>query len=221
MTVTFPFLFRPVHRRPPLELADANGVIYTVGPLHSPDCSDLRAGYNLAAAHIGLARCLLELFPTRKPSDWPAIIQGSWGPRMPGHEAALAAWQSEQQKGAEVITALCHEYHTEGGVRCGPLHERNAHEAAYAAALYVARVRRQGEQPALTAAHLDELSKSLVVEERRARERRSTTSAAAAPFGLELVPGGFTYRGAPYTTSSAGHWPFYGPCWSQSTAVSD
>jgi hypothetical protein len=198
------------------------GNIFTVGPVNSPEGegylpADLLAARNVASAHLSLARQLLALIAGKAPGEFAGLLRSrredlaDGGAAFTSSETALLAGEITCQNGAEIVSAVFEQLNaargTAGPVNAAPVCEDNAHAAAYAAALQLAREVLRGAAPSFAAADLDRLQAEVDREAWAAADRRAAGAPTAAESGRKtaerpdaptpeycLLPGGLRVR---------------------------
>lgn len=143
-----------------------NGIYYRVElpgtPSEEPGAlpPDLRAGLNLAKAHIYMANCLLSALSGMPRSRRAKLYEEGchYEAEEPARNVAYLINEIECQNGTEVIRALPLTNKPGLLLRVGSsVAEANAHRAAYAAALQIARESRHGLPFSITRQDLDGL----------------------------------------------------------------
>lgn len=189
--------FSPVSANPLPQAVQISGTIYGVGPLNSPPGdgwlpADLLAAFNLASAHVSMAKRLLGLVEGLEPGEYQRRVRDTryrqvcpsqW--TVEPNELAHLAYELTCQNGAEVITALLPTLTAAnplGAIQVGRLtEEQNAHAAAYVAAHQLANEVLNGWPLSINTTELDVLAKQTRLEALRAAGMRACGTQPSTP----------------------------------------
>ena len=176
------------------ETVRVNDIIFGCGPLNSPGDSgslpaDLHAAFNVAVAHLSMARELLGLIEGIAPDEFKQLLKsqpvnGPDGDSFRGSRAGMLVHEIRGQNGAEIVSALFNQLtsanETGQRVNVGCVSEDNAHAAAFAAAHQLANEVLRGELPSICIAELEHLEKLICKEGDIAADWRSAGRKAPA-----------------------------------------
>jgi len=171
------------------EAVKVDGFVFRTGPVNSPQGDgylpdDLLAARNVACAHISMARKVLALTEGRKPGEFKHLLQDVREEQPDGSSTfsctkiALTVAGITCQNGREVISAVFDQLtaanQTGEQVSVGKfVVEDNAHAAAFATALQLAREVLAGCQLSIRTADLDRLQELVDKEAWCAADRRA------------------------------------------------